>query len=152
MGVILLIAVMLTVILLSKQDGLNGGDSVEEEKSIPMVQAMSNFGRKMAVFIVCYIFITIILGCFVSAIPLSWYDQLIGYMSVSCFIMPPIAFHTYVGVFHFKTRRLYKENKLPDKDRKAHITSGIAFYVCTALLIWVVWFSIGVFTGEIMLM
>lgn len=149
MGFILPIAVILTIILLAKQDGLNAVDNTEQQESAPVVKAMTSFGKKMAIFIVIYIFVTIILGCFTTAIPLSWFDELISYLGISCFIMPPVAFHTYVGVFHFKTRRLYKENKLPENDRRAHITSGITFYVCTALLIWVVWFLIRVFTGEI---
>lgn len=152
MGFILPIAVVLTIILLTKQEGLNGGENIEQEESAPVIQAMTSFGKKMAIFIVIYIFTTIILACFTSAIPLSWFDELISYMGISCFIMPPLAFHVYVGVFHFRTRRLYKSNQLSDKDRRSHIVSGITFYVCTALLIWVVWFSVGVFTGEIHLM
>ncbi len=152
MGFILPIAVVLTIILLTKQEGLNGGENIEQEESAPVIQAMKNFGKKMAIFIVFYILATIILSCFVSAIPLSWYDELISYMGISCFLIPPIAFHIYVGVFHFRTRRLYKANELTEDDRRAYVASGIAFYICTALFIWVLWLAIGVFTGEIMLM
>ena len=152
MGLIIPIAVVLTIILLTKQEGLNGVENIEKEESAPVVQSLKSFGKKMAIFIVIYIFTTIILACFTSAIPLSWFDELISYMGISCFLIPPIAFHTYVGVFHFRTRRLYKANELTEDDRKAHVASGIAFYICTALFIWVVWLAIGVFTGEIMLM
>lgn len=44
MGFILPIAVILTIILLAKQDGLNAVDNTEQEESAPVVKAMTSFG------------------------------------------------------------------------------------------------------------
>lgn len=47
MGFIIPIAVVLTIILLTKQEGLNGGEKIEQEESAPVIRAMKSFGKKI---------------------------------------------------------------------------------------------------------
>ena len=67
-------------------------------------------------------------------------------------LVMPLVLYVFTGIVHFSTIKMYKSNQLDYHEEKIYKISGVAFYVVTALLIWVVVFMIRVFTGEISLM
>ncbi len=107
-------------------------------------QVLSQWGYGIALLWVILLFI---FG--ISLLGLAFVAELL--IPIVLLVMP-LALYIFTGIVHFSTRKMYKSNQLDYHEEKVHKVSGVAFYVVTALLIWVVVFMIRVFTGEISLM
>lgn len=118
----------------------------ETKKSgeITHFQLLSQWGYGIALLwvILLFMFFLTLLGL----------DLLAGLLIPIVFLVMPLILYVFTGVVHFSTRKMYKSNQLDYHEEKIHKVSGVAFYVVTVLIIWVVWFLIRVFTGEIHLM
>lgn len=70
----------------------------------------------------------------------------------TAFCILPLLLYIFTGIVHFWMRRPYKRNELSSQEKRIYKSSGIIFYIVTALLIWVSVFLIKIFTGEITFM